>query len=213
MTHDVKRTWFFLNVVFILSYAMRIARFFVRLPLPRLPTALNTLVLFAAYAAALSKLANRPAQLLAHPNALCALFFLTFPPAILHLPFFLLSVYHANTYVLANQALYRSSWAFPLAVWIEQHYTRLGQLAMLTEALSIPLAFILYPLGRASLKNILALCLIVRQQYYSSAVMRGVLTEILGQFDKLGGSVPAGLRDAVLKIRARFASSPAVPAK
>lgn len=172
---DAKRVWFLLNLVFLASYSLRILKLFVRLPIPLLPNAFNSILLICVYAISLCHIRRNISKILESQNFICIGLFITFPHWILLFPFFLLSIYHSNGYILSHRDEF-SSWSFfRLSVIIKENSTQLGLAAFYSELLCLLMALLMAVLRVSSLKTLLMYYVSVRQQYMQNSVMRSIV--------------------------------------
>lgn len=201
---DIKALWFYLNILFIASYTVPILRVFVRLPLPRLPHALNVLVLIVSYAITLVDVVKNIPKLVASQNLICIGLFMTFPHASLLFPFYLLSVYHANLYVLSHKKKFSSLPFFKFSLAIGQHAAALGRAAMYAELLCASLALVLIFLRLSSIKTFIMYLVIIRQQYINNEKMRSVVSEMLLGAERLVAAMPEQPRQLLARATARL---------
>lgn len=191
---DAKKTWFFLNLFFMANYGLRLLKLAVRLPVPVLPNYVNCLALAGIYSLTLAGVYRDLRKLVTNQNFLCIGLFLTFPHCALLAPFFLLSIYHANSYVLSNKKKFSSAPFFGACLALGPHSVQLGRAAMYLEFGSIPLAFCMLFTRACSVKTFVAYYAIVRQQYIHNAVMRSIVHNTLLRVDAQAQRLPAGAR-------------------
>jgi len=209
---NVKLAWFYFNVLFIANYSIALLRMFVNLPLPALPNWNNAFFLAGGYACTLTEAYKKPLKLVSNQNFLCTILFLTCPPFAMLAPFFMLAVYHANSYVLSQRKAWGSMPLFRLCIAIGQYSPQLGRGALYAEAvvaiLSMPLVFV----RMCSIKTLACYLMVIRQQYVHNAMMRSVVGEMMLGVDHVFLSCPEHLRAAYARVKALVgaSSSPAI---
>lgn len=207
----MRSAWLNLNIVFIMSYGMKILRLicmlFITVPVQRvviwIPTMIDCVVLFIIYIISLidniakenskessskgssskgsSKGGFSISGIWRNQNFLCLCLFLTRPSALLLLPFWFISIYHASSYILSKGS---SKGEFPLssipllyraAALVDTHLA--GRIALQSELLCATLSLLLIPTPLSSTKTAVAYLFIVRQQHLQNAVMRSIIAE------------------------------------
>lgn len=198
---NIKLAWFYFNILFIANYSMAILRLFIRLPLPVLPNWANAAFLVGGYACTLSEAYKKPLKLVNNQNFLCTILFLTCPPFAMLAPFFILAVYHANSYALSQRRTWGTLPFFRFCIALGQYSPQLGRGALYAEiaaaALAIPLAFA----RMCSVKTLVCYYMVIRQQYVHNATMRSVVGEVVLATDRLFLSCPECPRAAYSRVK------------
>lgn len=189
-SREIKRAWFYLNIIFIANYTISILRLFIRIGIPHLPNFFNILILLSSYLITLLDAIKKPGKLMSHPNTICLGLFLTFPDYILLIPFYILSIYHTNSFILSQKKNYEKLPFFNICAMIGQYSSHLGRTAMYFEVINIPLAIILMLLGRSSIRTVIAFMAVVRQQYVNNSTMKGVVGELMTYVDQVVSNLP-----------------------
>lgn len=200
-SREIKKIWFYLNILFVANYSLSILRMFIRIPLPRLPNIFNILFLISVYAITLIDILKNVKKLFSHPNTFCLFLFFTLPHQILLFPFFILSIYHINSFILSQKKTFERMPFFNICAMIGQHTASIGKLAMYSEVLDIPISILMMIFRKASIWTVLAFVLIVRQQYFNNSVMKGVIGEILMHSDTFFNNMPECFNSSYIQLK------------
>jgi len=213
MHKDLLRCWFYINLIFIINYTLGIMRLLTVIPIICLPNFFNILALISSYIITLIDLIKSPSTLVSHANFICIWLFLTLPNFVLLFPFFLLSVYHTNGFIIANKRIYQKSLFFNLSLYINEYTLVIGKLTMYCEVMSLPLSAIMYFTGHSSLKTIVLYLAIIVQQYMNNQMMKAVVNDMLKIVDGVFSYLPAGVNSFYLKFRSRMQNGESLRAK
>jgi len=204
-----KNLWFYTNSAFFINYSLSILKLLVAFPLPVLPSSVNCLLLFVSYALTfrgfLPHLKSQEINTIAkkiftHPNMFCIFLFLCFVPNILLLPFYLLTVYHMVTSIVARKETFQFYFFYNFVVFLNTNISAIGKAALVLEIGLFPVACIMMVMRRIGLLTLLAYGLMLRQQYSQSASMKEVAMESVQQLHGLFMKMPEGVRMRFLKV-------------
>ncbi|KAG5859927.1 transmembrane protein 33 [Encephalitozoon hellem] len=182
--NSTKKTWMMLNMLFGANYTLYIILHLIRIPIYPLPNFVNILCLISSYSISLLPHFSSIGEILSQPNIYCIMVFLTFPHEILLLPFYLLSIYHLSSFVLSNKKIFERTGIYPVCVSLSAYHVSLGRLALFTEALAVPLSFLMIFLRKSSLVTFTTFIAMVRQQYFNNPSMRSVFGEMRVSLDR-----------------------------
>lgn len=201
---SIKDIWLILNLCFIINYSISILKIFVAFPLLNLPPFFNSLFLFCAYALTLQTLFSQfstkniskfSKKIISHPNTFCLFVFLCFPPNLLLFPFYLLSLYHLASAVVARKEEFNKYFFYDLCVFIDKNLNTIGRTALFLEIFSVFIALVLLVIRRISLFTLLSYIFMIRQQYITNDTMKSVCMEIIVQINELFHKLPTNFRD------------------
>ncbi|TBU16347.1 hypothetical protein CWI40_041610 [Ordospora colligata] len=196
-----KKVWMSLNMLFVANYSLYVILHLLRIPLYPLPNFVNVMSLVLSYSISLLPHLSSIGEVVAQPNVYCIAVFLTFPHEMLLLPFYLLAIYHMSSFVLSNRKIFETSCIYPVCVSLSAHHVALGRLALLAEAFTVPVSFLMIFFRKSSIVTCTALVAMVRQQYFTNPAMKNVFGEIRVLMDKWILSCPADIQEYYRKGR------------
>ncbi|KAM0688143.1 hypothetical protein COBT_000602 [Conglomerata obtusa] len=188
---DSKKLWLFSNLFFTTTYTLTLLPFIINIP-HIIPTAFLTTSLIIAYASTLTKIIKNPKLLLSNSNFYCILIFLTFPPRLLLLPFYIISVTNICSFIVLHKKKYDRYSMYPYAVDIVQHQKELYIISYVMEILCVPISLVMCVLGRASLLTLMTYFYCVSYEYCHNPVMRKAFTRMRVGFDRTFDSIGFG---------------------
>ncbi|ELA42147.1 uncharacterized protein VICG_00790 [Vittaforma corneae ATCC 50505] len=206
---SLRDIWFYSNVCFFINYSLAILRVFVAFPLPRLPSFFNCIFLLLAYTLTFqSIIANFKAydtlmfikKIFSHPNTFCIVFFLCFVPNILLSPFYLLTIYHIVSSIVAKKDTFHSYFFYDFVVFLNTNIATIGRSALFLEILLIPIAVSMVVLRRISTVTLLIYLLMIRQQYISNNNMKAIVSECIQRMHNLAMNMPDSIKMRYLEL-------------
>lgn len=208
-SESLKNIWFYTNLTFFASYSLAILRIFVAFPLPVPPSFINCIFLLVSYALTfqgfIAHLKSQEVNLVArkvftHPNMFCIFLFLCFVPNILLLPFYLLSIYHIVSSIVARKETFQSYFFYNFVVFLNSNIGSIGRTALLLEIVLFPVACGMALFRKIGLITVVAYALMLRQQYSLNNSMKAVAMECIHGMHALVMKMPEGMRMRCLKI-------------
>lgn len=175
---DFKEIWFFFNCIFLTSFTFRILGFTKTLSLfPALPNFINCIILVFAYTISIVDIFRKHKKLLQNHNFYCIFLFLTFPNFILLTPFYVLSIYHVNAYIIANKKFYYSQIMRKVTSTINEYSFRIGVFGLHLEIYAAILALIMLTVGKCSVYTVVMYGIVIYQQRCTNTLMKNVFSE------------------------------------
>ncbi len=176
---DLKEAWFYLNCIFIINFTLRILRFINGIYLLLyLPNFVNCLILIFAYLFSVFDIIRDFRKLLKNQNFLCIFLFFTFPHWILLIPFYILSIYHVNGYIIMKKKFIYSDIVKKVTGFIAEHSFHLGKIALFTELYASVLSFLMLIFGVSSIKTCVMYIFIIWHQYTHNILMKNIVTDV-----------------------------------
>lgn len=196
-----KKIWAICNILFVINYTLYLTLFFIRLPLPYLPSIFNIIFLIISYSTSLSKMVYNLSAIPTQPNFYCILVFFTMPSNFLLIPFYFLSLYHLISFVLSNKNLFEKYLIYRACIVASNFHVALGRIALLCKIICVPLSLLMFMFGSGSIGTFLTYVWMVRQQYQNIPAMRSVFGEVRVRMDELAGSMPENVQYFYIKTR------------
>ena len=176
---DLKQLWFIFNLLFIINFTLKLMRSALFLPVLHLPNFFNTLFLLIAYTLSLMNIYRNIKKLIASQNFVCIVLFITFPHWVLLTPFFLLSIYNSNGYIISRRRELQDYFFFKLCVALNEYAAALGHAACCAELACLFLSLVFYTLRISSFKTLFMYYVALRRHCSLNPMMQGVVVHML----------------------------------
>lgn len=207
---SIQDFWLYSNIAFVSNYTLFLLSLCVAFPVPRLPSFFNCFFLIFAYALTFhslfinfksQSLNSFASKIFSQPNTFCLFFFATFPPIILLIPFYLLSIYHITSAILSRKKDFENFFFYEIFVVFGKYLTSIGRCALIIELSLTPVCIIMTLFRRCSIFTFISYIFMVRKQCQINKAMRDVLDECIhkihGLFLKLPDNYKAMYLQAV----------------
>ncbi|ELA47013.1 hypothetical protein VCUG_01458 [Vavraia culicis subsp. floridensis] len=180
---SVKDLWITSNATFITLYSLYLSSWIIRLPfVASIPRIMTNIAVATAYFLTLYPQKQNLDRILENTNTFCFLFFLTNPPLLFMLPFYISSVVNVSSVVLTHPKLKKYAFASYCHA-VNKNRENVIMLAYIIELCMIPLVILSSLLGYSSFFNMVSYGLLIKMSLKIDMMMRRALLIILQVID------------------------------
>ncbi|ELQ76979.1 putative transporter [Trachipleistophora hominis] len=180
---SIKDLWVTSNATFIALYSLYVSSWIIRLPFAvGVPRIMTNMSVATAYFLTLYPQKHNLDLILENTNTFCLLFFLTNPPLLYMLPFYISSIVNISSVVITHPKLKRYGFA-SYCHGINKNRESIIMISYIIELCMIPLVVLFSVLGYSSFFNMVSYGLLIRMSLKIDMMMRRALLIILQVID------------------------------
>eukprot|EP00866_Antonospora_locustae_P002057 jgi/Antlo1/2057/643 len=195
---QIEKAWLMCQAVFLAHFTPFVLRAVFRVPRIEIPF-LNVASLVGVYAANLYGLPM--SEIYGKTEFICILFFISQPPRILLVPFYINSLVNLADFLASRPGRHRRGPVFRAAQFVIARQAGIIDAKILIEILCLPLCIVLIILGYSNMLTLLIYVYLLRIQFESDPAVRRVFLKLRLFLDEHSLSAPPVVRDVYVMMR------------